>query len=177
MATSQDNTLVSSESDEGKSDTGESEEKVLQTPDILNKLDLAELIPSFEGKSVFFLKFNGKKLDDERVSSLVILLFSFKAQEIDVECLENLTENDLVLLIPTINLRIKFRARLNEYKRKRLESSVETTPLSPSATKLAFNQFVSCLLMHVHVIKSSKTHFVSLRTSRNFWSHLIVART
>lgn len=47
------------------------------------------------------------------------LMFLCKGSEIDVDCLENMQEVDFVQLIPKINLRIKFRARLDEWKRHR----------------------------------------------------------
>lgn len=90
-------------------------------------------------------------------------MFLFKGSEIDVDCLKHMIEVDLIELIPKLNLRIKFRARLAEWKRNSIPEVShivnQAKSLATSCSNVIKNIDILQVLLSTEVGRSAIDHY------------------
>lgn len=102
----------------------------------------------------------------------------FKGSEIDTDCLEHMIEADLVQLIPKIHERIKFRARLDEWKKIKYPEEREVVSKRISLATGYSNAIKNVDLLHIlkstEVGNSVLDHFKRERSLNEFFRRKLI---
>lgn len=137
-----------------------------QVRDVLEAFELTQLIPSFIGEYIFHPYVGSKNIIMQKKPALKKIVFHTCGlnvphlcshfyyhlisisieQNIDLECLQHMTENDIEQLVPQLNLRIKFRSKLLAWRRLKVLTLIYQAIFSISL--LHFDRVIRLFLLN-----------------------------